>query len=173
MPDGHDYQDQDAPREPVFPTTVTMAGVGWIAFGALILLQLLALLALTFLVAQAGPDAARRGAVGGALCGAVLGGFFGAVFIHVGVGSIKGTAKDTLGNGVGSIIFGLMNFGAGVVQLAGPDGADDSGAARFIFIGLYFLAGVGLIAAGALALAGRAQYKAWRKARKAAAGPKR
>jgi hypothetical protein len=112
----------------------------------------------------AGGSGGERGAavaVGVGVCGGLLLGLFGAVFVHVGVQSVRGTARDTLGNGIGSIIFGLLNLGSGTLQ---------AGAGQVIQAGVGFLVGAGLIAAGVLALVGRSDYKAWRRAQKVQAG---
>jgi hypothetical protein len=159
MPDGGETPLDYATARP-YPVTVTIAGIAWIAFGGLILLNLLVVLLILF-VAAAGQQGGGRGAfVAGGVCGALLLGLFGAVFIHVGVQSVRGTARDTLGNGIGSIIFGVLNLGAGAAQA----GAAQVGAAQVIQAGVGFLAGAGLIAAGVLALVGRNDYKAWRQA---------
>ena len=84
-------------------------------------------------------------------------GLFGAVFLHVGNQSIKGTAAGTVGNGVGSIIFGLLYlaYTAAVAVLLG----------RIIEAAVGGLGTVLLLTAGVLALAGSGQYKLWRKAK--------
>ena len=161
MHDGGGEPDLDLRRAPVFPTTVTMAGIAWIVFGGLILLNLLVFLLLMFGVAAGGQGGDRGAAVAGGVCGGLILGLFGAVFIHVGVQSVRGTAPDTLGNGIGSIIIGALNIGAGVLH---------AGAGQVIQAGVGMLAGAGLIAAGVLALVGRSEYSAWRQAQKDGAG---
>lgn len=147
--------EPDFETAPGYPTTVTIAGIAWIIFGALILLNLLVLLLLMSGLAAQGQAGA---AVAGGVCGGLLLGLFGAAFIFVGVQSVRGTAHDTLGNGIGSIIFGLLNLGSGALQVVGG---------QVIQAGIGFLAGAGLLTAGVLALVGRSDYKAWRKAQKA------
>jgi hypothetical protein len=153
--DDEDEED-DADAEPTaFPITVTLAGIGWIVFGSLILIGLIFMLLGMFVFAGAQKNGAEAGGViGGALCGGLIGGLFGAAFIFVGVQSVRGTANDTLGNGVGSIIFAFLDFG-----LAALNAAENP-----LQSGIYGLCGFGLLAAGILALIGRSQYKAWRKA---------
>src|SRR5205809_5006541 len=93
-----DEQDERPLDEPDYPRSVRLAGVIWICFGSLILLGAAANL-LLLSGNRAGGDAGQAGG----MAGAVFAALFGAVFLHVGVQSTRGTAKDTLGNGVGSI----------------------------------------------------------------------
>jgi hypothetical protein len=145
------YRDESA-----YPVLVRTAGIVWIVFGGLILLNMALTVAL---LAVAAPAAGNQGGglVAGGTCAVVLMGLFGGVFIHVGVQSITGTARDTLGNGIGSIIFGLLNFGGGAARLLAGDPISG---------GLNFFAGCGLLAAGVLALVGRADYRDWKRAHK-------
>jgi hypothetical protein len=75
-------------------------------------------------------------------------GLLGAPFIFVGAQSVRGkvTARGILENSIGSIGLGLLTFGFGVF-LAVND--------QLIPAGIAFLAGIGLLAAGVLALTGR------------------
>jgi hypothetical protein len=158
MQEAGDRPDPGFETAPVYPTTVTIAGIVWILFGGVIFLNLLVLLLLMYADAAGGQVGA---AVAGGVCGGLIIGLFGAAFIFVGVQSVRGTARDTLGNGIGSIIFGLLNFGSGGLQASGG---------HMIQAGIGFLAGVGLLTAGILALVGRGDYKTWRKAQKARSG---
>ncbi|HSQ55139.1 MAG TPA: hypothetical protein VLM40_05285 [Gemmata sp.] len=175
--------DDDEPalertRAPVCPTTVKFAGYAWISFGGLVLLNLIVYMALVYGQPRApgatgGGQGAAAGdghaggqgaaAVGG-VCGGLVLALFGLVFMHVGLQSIRGTAKDTLGNGIGSIIFGLLNLASGVIQAQ---------AEHEIQAGIGFLVGIGLLAAGVLALVGRGEYKEWRDALKEQEAAKR
>ncbi len=163
-----DQDDDQAPREterdfereyndgPVeYPKPVSVAGVLWIVFGAITLLNVAVGLLLVAAVAGGFGELGARGT--GMVCGAVLSALFGAVFIHVGVQSVRGTARDTLGNGIGSIIFGLLQLAVGVLKMIQADAIVGS-------IGL--LSGVGLLVAGVLALVGRDKYKAWRRSQR-------
>jgi hypothetical protein len=138
---------------------VYTAGVIWIVFGCLILLNAAVNLLLTLGLAAA--DGAQAA---GGTCPVLLGVLFGAVFILVGVQSTRGTAKDTLGNGIGSIIFGLINGGFGALLIAGGIAAGSAGLIAVILGGISLLGGIGLLVAGVLALAGRGEYKAWQRA---------
>ena len=57
------------------------------------------------------PEATGR-AISGA-CAMVFALLFGGGFVFVGVQSIRGTASDTLGNGIGSILLGLPCLSCG------------------------------------------------------------
>jgi hypothetical protein len=164
-----DFDEPDFRRRADFPPMVRIAGIVWIIFGCLIVLN--AILSVVVAVASsAQKETATTGTPAGAsaagnVCGGVCLVLFGAVFIHVGLQSIRGTAKDTLGNGIGSIVLGLLNLGWGVLILVGA--AVVGGAARAVglIVGVIgILGGLGLLAAGVLALVGRVDYRAWRQA---------
>ncbi len=142
-----------------FPVTVTVAGIGWIVFGSLVLLNLLFLLAILGGLAGAEKPGAAAGFVAGATCIAAFVGLIGGAFIFVGIQSVRGTARDTLGNGIGSLVFGALNLGRAALIFG-------SGRGGYLEGGIALLVGLGLIGAGILALVGRAEYKAWRKAQK-------
>ena len=150
-----DEDDLDYEEEIPFPQTVKAAGVIWIVFGCIILLNLVAVVFIVFLFAanqRNGPAAA--GAVGGGVCVAAIIGLFAAAFLFVGVQTVRGTARDTVGNSVGSLVFALFQFGG--VALNGIAG-------QFVQAGVSAIGGMLLFAAGVLALVGRSQYKEWRK----------
>jgi hypothetical protein len=138
----------------------------WIVFGSLILLNAAINLLLTF-----GMSAGGGAQAAGGVCPVLIGVLFGAVFIHVGVQSVQGTAKDTLGNGIGSIIFALLNGGFGVLLMVGAVAVGGTaGLIAALLGGVSLLGGIGLLAAGVLALVGREEYKAWRRAHKRRVG---
>ena len=158
--------------EPPFPTKVTVAGIAWIVFGGLIVVNLLIALVLLAAVSRSavGVDreqASSAFAVG--ICLSVLLGLFAAGFIFVGVQSVRGTAPGTIANGVGSIIFGLLNFIPLFVLVvrANSPGRIPPGTGEYIQAGISSLFGLALIAVGAVAIAGAAEYKMWRQFRKA------
>lgn len=163
MREGIGEQDQLPVDGPEYPRTVHIAGVIWIVFGSLILVNAAINLLLTFGMA-AGGGAQAAGGMSSVLIGVLV----GAVFIHVGVQSTRGTAKDTLGNGIGSIIFGLLNGGLGALLLVGAVAAEGTaGLIAGILGGVSILGGIGLLAAGVLALVVREEYRAWRRAQRA------
>jgi len=185
MRDDYDEDDIALPQSR-YPKAVYAAGVIWIVIGALILLNaavnlVVGLTQMGAVPAVKGPGIPQgpgpaQGPPGGAVattgvCPAVMGLLFGVAFVHAGLQSTKGTARDTLGNAIGSIIIALLNGGFGViVLLAGLAGMAVAHAAGFILIviGLIsILAGVGLFVAGILALIGRQEYKAWRQMERA------
>jgi hypothetical protein len=164
MHDDFDRQEIEYGPESECPSGVKIAATVWIVIGSIILLNGLASLLLSFATAAEGPG----GPIGG-FCGLLLAALFGGVFIHVGLQSLQGTARDTLGNGVGSIIIGFLNLGGGVmVALAGLAAGGPALVVGMITGIISLLGGIGLVVAGILALANRTQYKAWRKAKKAA-----
>src|SRR5436309_3016592 len=110
------YPDPDWPGVTgvEYPRAVRAAGVIWIVFGGLILLGAAVNLLLT-VGRQAGDGATAAGGV----CGGLFAAFIGGVFVHVGVQSISGTARDTLGNGIGSILFGVLYAAYGLFLMVG------------------------------------------------------
>jgi hypothetical protein len=155
--EGPDYPPLDY-DEPPYPAVVKAAGVMWIVFGCMGLLNMAAMLLLTFVLAANMKGANAGAAAGGGACVSVLVGLFGAAFLYVGVQSVRGTAAGTMGNGIGSLVFGLLNVGGtAVMALAG----------NIVGAAINGVGGVLLLTAGVLALAGGSQYKLWRKAQKA------
>src|SRR5947209_7885462 len=157
-----------APRR---PGVVLAAAVIWIVFGSLVLLNFLVSLLILMVFT---PPELRGPILGGAFCTGLVVALFGGVFIHVGVRSISGTAKDTLGNGIGSIIFGGLIGGLGLLALMSAGavrGGNAWGGALQGAINLVVAAA--LLTAGVLALIGRDGYREWRRYLKALAGPVR
>ena len=138
------------------PGTVTTAGVIWIIVGAMILINLVVILTSRFAFSDPASEEVR--ATAGVLVALFLG-FVGGVFIHVGVQSIRGTAKDTLGNGIGSMIFGVLEVVSAFTQ-EGQLGKAVHIATALLFAATFFIAGI-------FALIGRTEYKAWRRRLKA------
>jgi hypothetical protein len=132
--------------EPKYPKVVKIAGIIWIVFGCL---NLLSVSAFVFLLVTGLADYAV-----GRMFGSLL---VSAAFIYVGQQSIRGTAHSTVGNGIGSVLWGSFNLIVGGLQ-AVPG--------QIIGVGISFLGGVALIAAGILALVGRNDYKAWHRVQK-------
>jgi hypothetical protein len=157
MRDDFDERDDfDRDDDPPFPMVVTIAGIAWIVFGALIISGVL------LLVVSAAGRRAAGGPVGGdpnvvALWapGGCLALFAGA-FIFVGVQSVRGTAPGTVGNGLGSIVYALFNVAT--VALLIQQRQFLAAAVGAIFV-------LGLIAAGVLALVGTSDYREWRRAK--------
>jgi hypothetical protein len=126
---------------------VLWAGILWILYGILQLGSIILSLALA-------PDSVPQ------LACSVL---FGIAFAYCGYQTVTGAAKDTLGNALGSLFFGLLAAGLAVVVLIAPN---PQGGALEKMIGLLAI-GLStsiLIAAGILALVGRSDYLAWRTA---------
>ena len=192
MPDDRDYSAdpprRDRPRDPFdaprendwddslarrdVPRLVRTAGIIWIVFGSMLLINAVVSLGASGAAVRAGEN------TGGGSCGGVVGIGFGIAFIIVGWQSLKGTAKDTLGNGVGSIIIGALYAVGGAVVLvlglgmytlisqgkATAPNVDQAALLVTVSGGVLLLSGLGLILAGVLALMGRADYKAYRRA---------
>jgi hypothetical protein len=154
MPDEPNRDETDAP----LPSSVKVAGITWIAIGCFSVLNAALTLALS---AASAP---------GGVCPGLIGFLVGGVFIHAGLQTVRGTARDTLGNGVGSLFFGLLNLGVGLmlvgVGLAGQEQGSGIAVVAAVAGVVSVLAGISLLAAGVLALVGRSQYRAWLQAQK-------
>jgi hypothetical protein len=142
-------------EESGFPITVMAAGIFWIVLGGVLVLVLLLALVGAFLVAQGREE--KGEVVFGGLCLGLVIGLIGGAFIFVGIQTVLGTARDTLGNGIGSIVFGVLNGGHGLGYALTRE---------YLLSAVSFLCGVGLLTAGVLALVGRDRYKEWRRARR-------
>lgn len=125
------------------PKLVKIASWLWISFSVLLLLGTL-LNALVLVDSnQLEPDTSIFGWLF-----SLAGLFFALVFLYIGRQTLKGKAKDTLGNGIGSILFALF----GIYSFLGSETPDP----------YQLIAPVILITAGIMALSGRSGYKQWR-----------
>ncbi|HEY2787698.1 MAG TPA: hypothetical protein VGJ05_22260 [Fimbriiglobus sp.] len=148
----YDEDEFENRRGSPYPVIVRIAAVLWIGFGAL------GLIGGMIQLGQAGAQRGNGQSTGGPCCGFVI----AIAFIVVGYQTLTGKAKDTLGNGIGSILIGLLYLAiAGVLFAAVRVRAQFGGEVNFIavFVGLI---GISLILAGMLAIVGRENYKAWR-----------
>jgi hypothetical protein len=75
----------------------------------------------------------------------------GAALFYVGIRTVKGRAEDTLGNGIGSIVVGILENGP------------PSGIHAGLTLATLHVFAWSLILAGLLALIGRDKYKTWRE----------
>jgi hypothetical protein len=181
-----DYDDLPGRRRNAsLPAGVRAAGIIWLTIGILGLT--VSVLSLVVNVATVGAGGGGPGGGGGAgpapiCCSFGCSVIVPAVFLMVGIQTFKGTAKGTLGNGIGSIVFGLLALAAPVVillligRVAAAGGGPPGGVAAavlYIFAAVYGLIGLALLTAGFLAIAGRDAYTEWRVARGLARGPKR
>ncbi len=132
-------------RVPMYPRQLTIASYIWIKVGLLILIN-----GAVLLIDQG--DENNQDVIFDDPVAVIPIMLFGAVFIHVGMHTLHGTAQDTLGNGTGSLIFGLIEFAGGVNLLNAGE----------TLTGLISLAScLGLITAGIFALHARADYLDW------------
>ena len=165
MPRDDDYDDYGVrPARAPFPGGVKAAGIIWIAFGVLGLLGQLFSFVMNVAnqAAQAGP-----GQPGGNVCGIGCGVLFALAFLIIGIQTVRGTAKGTLGNGIGSLIFGLLYAGLAVFAFVmGVTGRLPAPADTVMLVlgGLMALLALALFTAGILAIAGRDAYAQWRAA---------
>jgi hypothetical protein len=147
------------------PVLARAAGIIWVVFGGLILLNFAA----TVLIVLAFTPRAVEGVViGAAMCVGVVAALFAGAFIYVGVQTLTFMARDTLGNSIGSLIFGALVIAAAF----NPEGtAGRGGPAGVVGMMINVLCGGGLITAGVLALIDRDKYRMYRRARAPRPGP--
>ncbi len=152
----------DIPPTPQRTWPITVAGWLWMVTGVLI-----AVMSIINLGVYSAMDfAGVVGAQPAGSCWILLGMIIGAVLVHIARSTLIGTTSDTLGNGIGSIAFGLF-FGAigmFVIRTSYLYGIDE----RFVFslfsIGLVnCLIAMALEFAGILAISARTDYRAWRE----------
>lgn len=151
-----DFTDLPPRRETPFPGIVRAAGIIWIVFGALIVFAF----SLVILVAAARSRGQVGQILGGLVCGGSLIATFAGGFIFVGVQTVRGTARDTLGNGIGSILFAAIIGASMIAPLMNVRG--DAGF-QIVAGSLTALEITGLFLGGVFALLGRSNYKAWRR----------
>jgi len=152
-----EWEDEDDIRKPAeIPGAVIGAGVIWIVFGSLSVLGAIIELVL-FAVRAAGEEG---GGISSRTSGVSCGALVGAAFIHVGIQTIRGTAKDVVGNAVGSFVFGMLYLiGAILCLFLSLD------IAKFVGIICFFLA-LALFSAGIMALVSRSEYLDYRSSRR-------
>jgi hypothetical protein len=170
--DDDDDRDDEAPRSPgSVPAIARTAGIIWLLYGVGGLCT--TLIGFVVQLGNQGAAAAGGNAAGGNPGSPCCGIAITIAFAYVGLQTFKGEAKDVLGNSIGSLIFGLLQFCAGVFFLllganVFPNAPFDPTIAILIG-GVVLFMGSSLILAGTLALIGRRSYLDWR----AAAHPKR
>ena len=155
------YDDRPAP----FPGIVMAAGVIWICVGCLSLINMMA----TFALGGANPQAGNQGvgnAPGQNPAAGCCAGLVGIAFLVCGYQTVRGKSKDTLGNGIGSIVFGLLQLavaaaiGLGGAMLGQNPNPQAPPPEMMIIIAVFVGAsGCTLILAGTLALVGRGAYR--------------
>ena len=164
-----DYEDDDefdGPRP--FPTLVRIAGILWIAFGVIGVCSAIAGFAMQGGNANAGAGGGPNPASN--CCGILI----PAAFLYVGIQTVQGKATDTLGNGIGSLVFGLIYLAvAGACFVMGNKLlAGAGGLAMFVGLVVAVFAGM-LIGAGTMALVSRQEYKDWRRENRPRKRPRR
>jgi hypothetical protein len=153
-----DQPETESRTAPEFPKLVIAAGIIWVVVGALGVLSLAVSVAMAF--GNQVPDLARG-------LSPPMGAFLIPVlFLFFGMKSVSGIARNTVVYGVGSFVLGVFEMGVGLMLLAGGIAvrAEQATIAGDMGI-LVTLFGTAHIVAGILALAGRASYRDWRRAR--------
>lgn len=168
-----DYEDRPGRDGPGFPTGVLAAGIIWIGFGVLGVVGTLFNLVTVGAQAAGGPQ--NPGAGAGGCCG----GLVAIGFLVVGIQTVTGKAKDTSGNGLGSLGLAVLYGGVAIVVGAfgaagalgpppnnppGPPNAGGLQADVWVVAAVLGFFALLLAVAGVLALSGRSAYRAWRRA---------
>jgi hypothetical protein len=157
--DDEEWDDTESESKPRgVPGMVIAAGITWILFGTLSLLGSVFQVVVHLNAPPAHPmdEGAPLRTMGGIITG-TFGGLIGGVFLFVGVQSIRGSARDVLGNAIGSLIFGLLLTLVGIFGVL-----SNAVGGKFVAFAYFFLA-LTLYAAGVLALVARPGYLAFRK----------
>lgn len=142
----------DEPPPPTPPGIARAAGIAWMALGAFILLCGLAYFVFSIAVADGGDDPVPD------LGWIAMGIGFG--LIMCGRGIVFGKAKDVVSVSVVSIILGVIHLAVGLVVATQKVDA----VVGMIIGGVCTAIALACILPAILALAGRAQYLAWRRA---------
>lgn len=152
-----EYDDRDRDRVP-FPITAKIAGIIWMVFGTIGLIGQVVSMGMN----------AGNGNPASPICGFLI----AITFLVIGFQTLRGTAKTTLGNGVGSIVFAVLYFGIAAVfffglfglAAAGNNGGQVQAMQEVaVVVALILCAfGVLLLVAGVMAVIGNTDYRAWR-----------
>lgn len=168
-----------------YPLAVRLAAIAWIGFGCLIIVNALAGAVLNVAVmvttpprpaapmaplrpgqpivnAPFGTDAEMRMGIETGVRIFLAMAISGSL-VYAGVQTLRGAAKDTLGNAIGVIVLGVLNLGCGGVLIVAGFGLGGLGTVVAMVIGALGVAvGLGLVGTAILALVGRTQYLSWR-----------
>jgi hypothetical protein len=168
--DNEDDREEDEDEDvfegeavPEFPGIVAAAAVIWLGVGILAFLNVCANFVLAGM--RGGQQPGGDNACGGYCC---MGGL-AIAFLAVGNHTFKGKAADTLGNGIGSLVLGLLSLGLGIpaiiLGLRGVAPANQQFKTEFFVIMGTILGAFGLllILAGVFALVGRSDYREWKQ----------
>jgi hypothetical protein len=157
MPSPDDYDDYDDYRpsrnDVPFPRGIKIAGIIWICFGVIGLLNAAASLAIVVIAAGSNP--------GSTICGALI----ALGYLIVGIQTVKGTAKGTVGNGITSLFFALL-YGAVAVLIITLNPLLPGGPNSLLWVvaTLSCALAVAMAAAGVLAIRDRDAYANWQSA---------
>ncbi len=138
--------------QPPFPKVLSYVGVIWIVFGAISLIA--GVLALASVLLSVVPFPNGEGVTDLLLILAA-----GIGLVYIGVQTTRGTASDTLGNGIGSIIWGVILLYEAFKLADGLAQLSDATVGAFVLLVVY---GAMMVVAGLISLAVRKDYRAWR-----------
>jgi hypothetical protein len=138
--------------QPSFPKVLSYVGVIWIVFGAINLIGVLALALLVLLSVVPFPN-------GEGVTDLLLILAAGIGLVYIGVQTTRGTASDTLENGIGSIIWGVILLYKAFKSADGLAQLTDATVGAFV---LLVVCGAMMVVAGWISLAVRKDYRAWR-----------
>ena len=171
LDDDYDTDDERIESDPPqYPKMLRVAAYIWITIGILLPVFAIIEMVALFVVARnngAGDQAYTQ--LGSGTCRFLIVLLVGLVFLNVGRTTLSGKAKDTMGNGVGSLI--LASIGGVVcvaLILASLVVINDGRVAvlGMIALGLGALnsiMAIALFAAGVIAIVNQVPYKEWRK----------
>jgi hypothetical protein len=154
------YQNSSTPVGSQFPIAAKAAGIIWIAFGILGLINAFLSLPLNVVaVAAAGGGPQGRSNV----CGVGWGLVTSVTFLIIGIRTAGGRARGTLISGVASLVCGMPYIGLCVFAFMSARWvAPGQRALAYVIAAMSVLLGAALYAAGTLAFASRRSYANWR-----------
>jgi hypothetical protein len=140
-----------------YPQQIRLAGAIWLLFGSLLLLSAAGLIGAAFAASGSRPSSLVTDGVQ-----ALVHILVGAILTRMGMKSRRGTARDTLVYGIGSVVLGLPFVGlAGMSVVFIIQAGGSVPLIGWLMGTLSILAALGLVGAAVLALAGRSTYKKW------------
>lgn len=151
-----DYDDEPDGAGVRFPMRVRIAGIIWIAFGALGLLGALIAIISSIVVGAQGPAPD--------FCAPACLTTIALVSLLSGVQTIRGTSVSIGGNAVASIGFGILISVMMAMMMTGGVFPQRGWSVVVLVGSIYFLVALSLVAAGVLALIGKSDYDKWREA---------
>jgi len=155
-----DPWDEEPPQRPAPPGAIRAAGIMWIVMGVIFCVSGCLNIVMSVALQVRQPNCPATGTEGCALC-LSLG--IGVGLFMAGKNLIRGKAKDVLTTSILSLLLGLLYAAIAVGSIIFIAG---DAVLALIIGGVSILIALGCFVPALLALSGRSQYRAWRRARR-------